>query len=146
MPRPCVPAVLLALATAATPLPLQAAPPGSSLEQELREVTLALQRVWQRDPVSSGRPFPAVRLEAAIDPRTCPAAPFPVSRALLLACPALRYLNLTDCRKLTEGAVRAMVQHGGALRHVDLGGCASVSAAGERPQPLSALTARVAGS
>jgi hypothetical protein len=118
MPRPCIPAVLLALAAAATPLPLQAAPPGRSLEQELRQVTLALQRVWQRDPVSAGRPFPAVRLEAAIDPRACPAAPFLASRALLLACPAPAELlldrqELESNRAVFEaGAVAFVVAYG----------------------------------
>ena len=118
MPRPCVPAVLLALAAAATPLPLQAAPPGSSLEQELREVTTALQRVWQHDPVSAGRPFPAVRLEAAIDPRTCPAAPFPASLPVLLACPdpgelLLDRQELERNRALFEaGAVAFVVAYG----------------------------------
>ncbi|MEB3266280.1 MAG: hypothetical protein VKN13_06685 [Cyanobacteriota bacterium] len=118
MPRPCVPAALLALAAAATPLPLQAAPPGSSLEQELREATLALQRVWQHDPVSAGRPFPAVRLEAAIDPKTCPAAPFPASRALLLVCPApgellLDRQALESNRAVFEaGAVAFVVAYG----------------------------------
>jgi len=53
-------------------------------------------------------------------------------RALLRACPALRYLSVVDCRRLTEASTRAMVELGGALRHVDLGGCTSVSAAGVR--------------
>jgi hypothetical protein len=118
MPRPCIPAVLLALATSATPLPLQAAPPGRSLEQELREVTTALQRVWQHDPLSAGRPFPAVRLVAAIDPKTCPAASFPASRALLLACPASGELlldrqELESNRAVFEaGAVAFVVAYG----------------------------------
>lgn len=88
MRRSCTLATLLALATSATPLPLLAAPPAPSLDDELHEITAVLQRVWQRDPVSAGRSFPSVRLVSVIDPQVCPAAPFPASRALLLACPA----------------------------------------------------------
>lgn len=80
-------ASLLVLLTAAAPLPLGAAPAVPSLDEELREVTAQMQRVWQRDPVSARRPFPTVRLVDAIDAKACPGAPFPASRTLLLACP-----------------------------------------------------------
>jgi hypothetical protein len=80
-------ASLLSLLTAAAPLPLLAAPAAPTVDQELREVTAQMQRVWQRDPISAGRPFPAVRLVDAIDAKACPGASFPASRALLLACP-----------------------------------------------------------
>ncbi len=37
--------------------------------------------MWQRDPVTAGRPFPDVRLLDRITAQTCPAAPFPASAA-----------------------------------------------------------------
>jgi hypothetical protein len=49
---------------------------------------------------------------------------------VLVACPNLRYLSLVDCRKLTDRAVEFLVERGGALRHVDLGGCACVTRRG----------------
>ena len=49
---------------------------------------------------------------------------------LLAACPNLRFLSLVDCRKLTDRAVEHLVERGGALRHVDLGGCACVTRRG----------------
>jgi len=80
-------ASLLSLLNAAAPLPLLAAPAPQAVDGELREVTAQMQRVWQRDPVSAGRPFPAVRLVDTIDGKACPGASFPASRDLLLACP-----------------------------------------------------------
>lgn len=48
---------------------------------------------------------------------------------LLRTLPHLRYLCLCDCRRLTTLTTDALVRFGGSLRHVDIGGCGSLSRA-----------------
>ena len=82
-PLPC----LLALLAANAPLGLMAAPPSPS-DPALRSVGEALQRVWQRDPLTAARPFPALRVVESTASPTCASARFSASGPLLLACPA----------------------------------------------------------
>jgi hypothetical protein len=94
--------------------------PREAIDQDVREATAQLKRVWQRDPVIAGRPFPDVRLLDRITAQTCPGAPFPASQPLLLACPGQGQI-LLDRRALAgprqyfgagNGAVTFLVAYG----------------------------------
>ena len=77
--------LVVALAASAS-LPAAAASASSS-DQALRVATAQLQRVWQQDPLTASRPFPAIRLvDAGVAP-TCLSPSFPASGPLVLACP-----------------------------------------------------------
>ena len=77
--------LLVALPTT-TPLSSAAAESPSS-EQALRRATAQLQRVWQQDPPTARRPFPAIRLVVTTSSSNCPSAAFPASGPLVLSCP-----------------------------------------------------------
>jgi len=77
--------LVVAIAASAS-LPAAAASASSS-DQALRVATAQLQRVWQQDPLTARRPFPAIRLVDAGAPPACLSPPFPASGPLVLACP-----------------------------------------------------------
>lgn len=77
--------LVLAIAASAS-LPTAAASASSS-DQALRVATAQLQRVWQQDPLTARRPFPAIRLVDAGAPPACLSPFFPASGPLVLACP-----------------------------------------------------------
>ena len=77
--------LVLAIAASAS-LPAAAASASSS-DQALRVATAQLQRVWQQDPLTARRPFPAIRLVDAGAPPACLSPSFPTSGPLVLACP-----------------------------------------------------------
>lgn len=94
--------------------------PREAIDQDVREATAQLKRVWQRDPVIAGLPFPDVQLLDRITAQTCPAAPFPASQPLLLVCPGQGKI-LLDRRALAgprqyfgagNGAVTFLVAYG----------------------------------
>ncbi|MBM5816737.1 MAG: hypothetical protein FJ083_09170 [Cyanobacteria bacterium K_Offshore_surface_m2_239] len=77
--------LLLALvATLPFPLAGSAAP---ASETALRQATEQLRQVWQQDPLTARRPFPAIRVLDSISASDCPAAAFPASGPLVLSCP-----------------------------------------------------------
>jgi hypothetical protein len=76
---------LFVAAPATVPLPTEAAESPSS-EQALRQATAQLQRVWQQDPLTARRPFPAIRLVETASSADCPSAAFPASGSLVLVC------------------------------------------------------------
>ena len=76
---------LFLAAPATVPLPTEAAESPSS-EQALRQATAQLQRVWQQDPLTARRPFPAIRLVETASSADCPSAAFPASGSLVLVC------------------------------------------------------------
>ena len=78
---------LFVAAPATVPLPTEAAESPSS-EQALRQATAHLQRVWQQDPLTARRPFPAIRLVETASNADCPSAAFPASGPLVLVCPS----------------------------------------------------------
>jgi hypothetical protein len=77
--------LIVAIAASAS-LPAAAARVPSS-DQALRVATAQLQRVWQQDPLTARRPFPAIRLVDAVGTPACLSASFPASGPLVLACP-----------------------------------------------------------
>ena len=76
---------LFVVAPATGPLPTEAAESPSS-EQALRQATAQLQRVWQQDPLTARRPFPAIRFVETASSADCPSAAFPASGSLVLVC------------------------------------------------------------
>jgi|GEM_PF-4030000 hypothetical protein len=64
------------------------AQPASRGDQAPLQVSENLRRVWRQDPLTAGRPFPAVRVVEAPSGEGCASAPFPASGTLVLACPA----------------------------------------------------------
>ena len=75
---------LAVLATGSLPT---AAAESPSSEQALRRATAQLQRVWQQDPPTARRLFPAIRLVETTSSSNCPSPAFPASGPLLLSCP-----------------------------------------------------------
>jgi hypothetical protein len=59
---------------------------------------------------------------------------------IVAACPQLEYVNLTNCRRVGDGSVEALLRLA-RLRHVDLGGCVNLS----RAAPARLLTHANAG-
>jgi hypothetical protein len=82
---PLLTALVLAL-PATAPLPTAAAESPSS-EQTLRQATTQLQRVWQQDPLTARRPFPAIRLVDTASSGECSSAVLPASGPLVHVCP-----------------------------------------------------------
>jgi hypothetical protein len=83
---PSILAGMFVAVPATLPLPV-AADERPSSDQLLRQATDSLRRVWQQDPLTARRPFPAIRLIQAGGTPACLSAPFPASGPLLLACP-----------------------------------------------------------
>jgi hypothetical protein len=79
-------ASLCAVVPAAAPLG-SAATASPASEQAVKQATAQLQRVWQQDPLTARRPFPAIRLEQTVSTAACSSPAFPASGPLVLSCP-----------------------------------------------------------